>query len=353
MRWTSPQRNWWLTGIGLGGYLGWRFVRRMVGMDLKDKVVLITGGSRGLGLCLAREFARQRCRLVLCARDPRELQQAERDIASRDAAVLTIPCDVSDREQVEQMIATAIDRMGRIDILVNNASIMQVGPLETMTLEDFESALANNFWGGVYATLAVLPHFRQRRWGHLVNITSIGGKIAMPHLLPYDAAKFAMVGFSEGLHAELARENIIVTTVIPGLMRTGSPINAFFKGQSGREYSWFTLGDILPLTAISAQRAARRIVLATRRGEAEVTLSWLARFVRLTHDLFPSLTSELLTLVNRLLPDAEGASTTQSMRGSEVAWAAPKVSRIIERDAQRFNQHGGNSHTPPPEASQR
>lgn len=352
MRWTSPQRTWWLTGIGIGGYLGWRLVRRLVGMDLKDKVVLITGGSRGLGLCLAREFARQRCRLVLCARDPRELEQAERDIASRAVEVLTIPCDVSDREQVEQMIRTAIQRMGRIDILVNNASIIQVGPLESMTLEDFESALATNFWGGVYATLAVLPHFRQRHLGHIVNITSIGGKIAVPHLLPYDAAKFAMVGFSEGLRAELARENVIVTTIIPGLMRTGSPVNASFKGQAGREYAWFTLGDITPLTAMSAGRAARRIVQATRRGEAEVTLSWQARFLRMTHDLFPALTSEILTLVNRLLPDAEGAST-QAMLGSEVTAAAPRVSRIVERYAQRFNQRGGNSHAAPPEASQR
>ncbi|HEX2572433.1 MAG TPA: SDR family NAD(P)-dependent oxidoreductase [Polyangia bacterium] len=352
MRRTSPQRTWWLTGIGVGGYLGWRLVRRMVGMDLKDKVVLITGGSRGLGLCLAREFARQGCHLVLCARDARELQQAERDIASRDAQVLTLPCDVSDRAQVEEMIRTAIDRMGHIDILINNASIIQVGPVESMTLEDFERALAINFWGGVYATMAVLPHFRQRRFGHIVNITSIGGKIAVPHLLPYDAAKFAMVGFSEGLHAELAAENIVVTTVIPGLMRTGSPVNAFFKGQSGREYAWFTLGDITPLTAMSARRAARRIVLATRRGEAEVTLSWQARLLRLTHDIFPSLTSEILTFVNRLLPDAEGAGT-QEMRGSEVTGAAPKVSRIVERYAQRFNQHGGNSHAVPPEASQR
>ena len=174
----------------------------------------------------------------------------------------------------------------------------------------------------------------------------------MPHLLPYDAAKFAMVGFSEGLRTELARENIIVTTIIPGLMRTGSPVNAFFKGQSAREFSWFTLGDVTPLTAMSAQRAARRIVLATRRGEAEVTLSWQARLLRMTHDIFPALTSEILTFVNSLLPDAEGAGD-QAMLGSEVFAAAPRISRLVERYAQRFNQHGGNSHAAPPEASQR
>jgi NAD(P)-dependent dehydrogenase (short-subunit alcohol dehydrogenase family) len=329
-------------------------VRRMIGIDLEGKVVVITGGSRGLGLSLAREFARQGCKLVLCARDLRELQQAERDLASRDATVLTIPCDVSDREQVQQMIETAIERMGRIDILVNNAGIMQVGPLATMTLEDFENALGTNFWGSVYATLAVLPHFRRWRSGRIVNITSIGGKVAVPHMLPYDAAKFAIVGFSEGLRVELARENILVTTVIPGCMRTGSPLNALFKGQQEREYAWFALGDVLPVASVSATRAARRIVQATRRGEAEVTLTLLARLARLTHDLFPSLTSELLTLTSGLLPESPGdaGKSLQAVRGSELASATPAISRLVERYAQRFNQHGGNSH-PPPEASQR
>src|SRR6185503_4123757 len=120
---------------------------------------------------------------------------------------------------------------------------------------------------------AVLPEMRARREGRIVNITSIGGKISVPHLLPYSASKFALVGLSEGLRAELAKDGIVVTTICPGLMRTGSPRNATFKGQHRAEYAWFSIGDSLPVTAMSADRAARQILTACKRGEAEVVLS--------------------------------------------------------------------------------
>src|SRR5918912_3423887 len=129
-----------------------------------------------------------------------------------------------------------------------------------MTLEDFEQAMAVHFWGPLYATLAVLPQMRARRDGRIVNISSIGGKVSVPHLVPYSASKFALAGLSDGLRAELSKENVIVTTVCPGLMRTGSPRNATFKGKHRDEYAWFSISDALPLTSMSAERAARQII---------------------------------------------------------------------------------------------
>jgi NAD(P)-dependent dehydrogenase (short-subunit alcohol dehydrogenase family) len=330
-----------LLAAGAVAYLGWQLLQQLREVDLAGRVVLITGGSRGLGLLMAREFASEGCRLVICARDPQELEAAEQDLSARGAEVLALQCDVADCEQVRQTIARATERFGGIDVLVNNASVIQVGPVATMTVEDFERALAINFWGGVYATFEVLPQMRERRSGRIVNITSIGGKVAVPHLLPYDCAKFATVGFSEGMRAELAKEGITVTTIVPGLMRTGSPPNAFFKGNIEREWDLFSLSSATPLTTMSAVRAARRIVQATKRGEAEVTLTWQAKLLRLTHDLFPGATADLLGVVNRLLPDAEGP--TREVRGMELAtpFSPSTATTLMNRAARETHQYAG------------
>ena len=234
-------------------------------------MVLITGGSRGLGLALARAFAREGCRLVLCARDAQELDWAREDIAQQGAAVLPLVCDVTDRAQVNHAVEEATRHFGRVDILVNNAGQIQVGPMPTATVQDFEDALGVMFWGALYPTLAVLPQMRARRSGRIVNITSIGGKVGIPHLLPYTCAKFATMGLSEGLRAELGREGIYVTTIVPGLMRTGSHLNAEFRGQQEREYTWFSLGASLPLISMDAERAAPtdRPGNQARRGRAD------------------------------------------------------------------------------------
>ncbi|HEX8271264.1 MAG TPA: SDR family NAD(P)-dependent oxidoreductase [Longimicrobiaceae bacterium] len=330
----------WLAGGALA-LLGWRMLREMREEDIAGEVALVTGGSRGLGLLLARELAAAGCPVAICARDERELDAARADLEGRGAQVLAFRCDVSVREEVEAFVRAATERFGRVDLLVNNASILQAGPLEAMTLGDFERAMAVNFWGSVYAAFAVLPQMRARRRGRIANVTSIGGKVAIPHLLPYDCAKFAAVAFSEGLRAELAKDGIRVTTVVPGLMRTGSPMNAEMHGDPAAEFGWFSAAGGTPLTAMSAERAARRIVEAVRRGEAEVTLTWQAKLLRLTHDLFPGATADLLGVANRLLPDApeDGARVAA---GREVAdrVRSPAVP-LVERQARATHQYAG------------
>jgi len=317
MRQRRGQRQRTLLAVAGLGWLAYRVLQWGRQENLYGQVVLITGGSRGLGLALAREFARIGCRLVLAARDAQELVRARQDLAQRGAEVLTIPCDVTDQEQVRSLVDQATQRFGRVDIVVNNAGIIQVGPMSTTTVEDFANALDVMFWGTLYPTLAVLPQMRARRSGHVVNITSIGGMVSVPHLLPYTCAKFAAVGLSEGLRAELGQEGIHVTTVVPGLMRTGSYMQARFQGQQEREFTWFALGSTLPLLSMNAERAARQIVQATQRGAAECILSLPANILGRMHGLCPGTTANVLSLVNRFLPGAETAPAPSTL-GAEV-----------------------------------
>jgi NAD(P)-dependent dehydrogenase (short-subunit alcohol dehydrogenase family) len=308
-----------LAAAGVGaGLLARELVRRKREADLHGRVVFITGGSRGLGLQLAREFAREGCKVALCARDEDELERARADLSERGAIALTLRCDVSDAGQVHQAISQASGHFGGIDILVNNAGTIQVGPIQNMTVDDFENAMDVIFWGTLYPTLAVLPEMLERGAGRIVNITSIGGKVSVPHLIPYNCAKFAAVALSEGLRAELGGCGIHVLTVVPGLMRTGSYLNAFYKGKAESELAWFGPSASMPLLSISAERAARQIVRAVRRAESEQIVSLPAKLLALFHGVFPGLTAEILSLINRVLLPAPAQGGEAKQRGMEV-----------------------------------
>lgn len=295
-----------LTVAGLSAALaGWgiasRKARQAWGAALRGQVVLITGGSRGLGLQLAREFAAQGCKVAICARHAEQLEAARADLRGRGADTLIVQCDVTDRSQVEALVQKVTEHFGRIDILVNNAGSIRVGPFDSMRPEDFEDAMALMFWGPVHTTLAVLPQMRARGSGRIVNITSIGGKVSVPHLLPYSCAKFAAVAFSEGLRTEVGRDGVQVTTIVPGLMRTGSHLNAEFKGKHTHEFRWFSLAASSALTATSAERAARDIVQAARWGLPVRILSVPANLLARLHGVLPEFTIPVMTLVSEAL----------------------------------------------------
>jgi short-subunit dehydrogenase len=308
------------------------------GDDLRGRTVLITGSSRGLGLAMAEEFARHGANIMLCARDEGELMRARQQVEMLGAEVGAVTCDVSKPQQVQHMIEAARRQFGHIDILVNNASIISVGPLTTQHLEDFQEAMDINFWGTVHPTLAVLPEMLERGQGSIVNITSIGGKVSVPHLVPYNCAKFAAVGFSEGLHAELKKFGINVLTVVPGLMRTGSHVNAYFKGRHEQEFGWFAVSGTNPLLSVSARHAARRIVNATRRRQAEIIISPQAQLLARVHGAMPELVLTALALVNRLLPEADGGTHRKLGKESHSAVTRSPLTALGRRAVRRYNQ---------------
>ena len=327
-----------LAAIGIAGAaLAYRSLKPKY--KIRDKVVLITGGSRGLGLVLARELAGRGAKIAICARDRDELQRAKEDLESRGAEVFDAICDVREQGDVETMIADVRSRFGRIDVLINNAGVIQVGPLETQTQADFEDAMAVHFWGPYYAMRAVLPEMRQRGEGRIANISSIGGKIAVPHLAPYCASKFALAGLSNAMRAELAKDNIYVTSVFPGLMRTGSHINALFKGQNEKEFALFSLVNGLPLTSTSAENAAMQISDAVEKGSAELIISPQAKIAAKVSALFPSFTSEMLALTNSLLPSDGGVGRGQATGLQSTSSFSPSIlTSLVDAASYRNNE---------------
>ena len=317
-------------GLAMGAR---ELVRSRRRIDLDDRVVIITGASAGHGLVAARLAASRGARLVIAARDVGELQAAELELVrggGRD--VLAVPTDITDRDQCRRLIDRAVERHGRVDVLVNNAGVIQVGPMETMTIEDFKLALATNFWGALYCTLAVLPHMRARPFGRIVNVVSVGGKMPVPHLMPYTTSKFALSGLTKALRIELAKDGILVTGVYPSTMRTGGHTHAWVKGDKPAEYSMFALSDTLPLISTSAEHVAESLWRATCNGDAEVNVGWQAQ-VRATLDaLLPNWSADSTALLASLLPRAQG--TAPAIQGENVPGTVPELlSRMVPRQA--------------------
>ncbi len=317
-----------LGGIGLGAWAVSRLARN--DFSFAKKSVLITGGSRGLGLAIARQIAAEGGRLALLARDEEELDRACAELRELGGEAIAVPCDLRDRAQSLGAIETVINRYGAIDVLINNAGIIQIGPLDHMRPDDFEKSMQLHFWAPFNLIQQVVPHMRRAGGGRIVNISSIGGKIAVPHMAPYSASKFALIGLSDAFRAELARDGIRVTTVTPGLMRTGSHVNAQFKGKQGAEYTWFSLSATLPFAAVKAERAAAKIVAACRRGQSSLVIGLHARIGIIGNALFPSLTGEIMKLANRLLPSPVGLAGDESKSGHD-ARAEQKIPNWLGR----------------------
>jgi short-subunit dehydrogenase len=310
---------------------------------LSSKVVVITGSSRGLGLAMAEEFGRHGAKLVLCARNPVELDRARSLLLSREAVlpenIITVPADLRSAEDAQALVRRAGETFGRVDILVNNAGVITAGPIEHQPVEEFHNTMDSNFFSAVHGSLAVLPEMLSRGEGSIVNIASIGGKIAVPHMLPYTASKFALVGFSQGLNAEVRSKGVHVLTVCPGLMRTGSHLHAQFSGDAAAEYRWFSMLANLPGVAASARRAARKIVAAVASRATEIAITPQAVLGARLGQVAPEITLGAMSVMQRLLPNGKGDGAKQqgirvrdreSLAASSLGWKA----------AQRYNQLG-------------
>lgn len=314
---------------------------------MQQKIALVAGASRGLGLLVARELGLRGHRLVICARDGNELATAAQQLRSAGCEVHPWVCDVGDNAAVVDMVNGIEEELGPIDVLFTVAGIIQVGPLTELDHGHFEQALSTMLWGPINLALAVVEPMRRRGRGHIATVTSIGGMVSVPHLLPYSTAKFGAVGFSQGLRSELSGSGVKVTTIVPGLMRTGSHLKALFTGRQGAEYSWFAVGASTPVVSMDAERAARRMVQGVLAGRGMVVLTPLAKIGIRVHGVAPALTAGLLGRVGRLLPGpAQGESAT--VEGTQARLRMGPAGRRVNdlltvlgrRAARRLNQTG-------------
>lgn len=331
MRWAAA---------GVGVYMvAQALFRELTRFQVSGRVALITGGSRGLGLVLARHLGARGASVAICARSADDLEIARQDLEARGIAAMTIVADVTVSEEIDAAVRDVTARYGRLDILINNAGIIQVGPQDLMNIEDYQLAMQTNFWAQLYAMHAVIPGFIERGGGRIVNITSIGGKLALPHLLPYTASKFAAVGLSEGMHAELRKYNIVVTTVVPNLMRTGSPLNADVKGDYQKEYAWFKHADSNPLISQDPNRVAERIIRAIEYGESELTLSLSGKIATIVKGFAPGWINLLMRLADRVLPDAP-TDDPGAIKGwqAESDLSQGPISRLTDKAAKENNE---------------
>lgn len=320
-----------------GTILGAVFRRRY---SFRGKSILITGASRGLGLEIARLMAEEGAQLTIVGRNAATLDKARAELENLGARVLPIPCDVRKREEVQSAVDSSIQQYGRLDVLINNAGTIQVGPFEKMTLDDYENAMATHAWGPLYAILAAVPRMQRQGGGRIVNVSSIGGKLGVPHLLPYVMSKFALAGLSEGLATELADERIRVTTVYPGLMRTGSHVNASFKGSHRSEYAWFSTAAGFPILSINARRAARQIVEACRVGREQLVITPGARLATVGGAVAPGLVDFGLRWMKALLPAAGSIPKDIAHSGwQSQSWMSPSpLTRLADEAIERNNE---------------
>ena len=290
----------------------------MARFSYRDRIALISGGSRGLGLEIARQICASGGKVSLVARDAEELASAKTDLDRFHTEVLTLQCDLLESAQIQSAVQQTLQRFGKIDILINNAGIIEIGPVEHFQLKDFDRAMRLHFWALYILQLLIVPHMRAKGGGRIVNISSIGGRIAVPHMAAYSASKFAHAGFSDAIRAELDRDKIFVTTVTPGLMRTGSHVHAKFKGDHAAEYRWFDWSRKIPFASISAERAARKIVNACAGGRSVLIMPFSACLIIAANAVFPNLMARVMKSFNRGLPPRVSQSGNEAKAGQEI-----------------------------------
>jgi short-subunit dehydrogenase len=223
---------------------------------------------------------------------------------------------------------------GPIDVLVNNAGIMAVAPVLNQSITRFEEAMDTNFYGALNTSLCVMNTMVAQAEGTIVNIASIGGLIAVPHMLPYTASKFALVGFSRGLHSELKSKGVHVLTVCPWLMRTGSHLHASVGGKEKLEYGWFGASATMPLLSVPARVAARQIVRAAAKKKGELLISRWAVLAAKIGTNAPSLTAAALVLMNGILPAERPDSGDSQIKGRDVRGPSTVLPNALGRSAE-------------------
>ena len=273
--------------------------------------VLITGAAHGIGFCTAREFARVGAELVLTDLDEEALAEARDTLVELGATVHTRVVDVTERDRVDELARWVVDDLGGLDVLINNAGVGHMGELAETTLETWDKLLEVNLLGPLYHVYAFLPHFREKRSGHIVNISSGQAFFRLPTWAAYAAIKAALASFSEVLHFELKKHRIKVTTVYPFMVSTG-----FYDGIEGTTWGSRMSMKLLPYYSMSPEKVGRIIFKAVRRGK-RVEMVSIINSLGFYTQFIPFANQLIARSANRLLaPRVETEATRRGAGGA-------------------------------------
>ena len=336
----TPMRSSFL--LAAAGAVGLaRVLRARRRVSFTGKTAVLSGGSRGLGLLLARRLVDEGARVALLARTRADLDAAAAELG--DAAI-AVPCDVRDRAAVEAAVSDVVARFGPPSVLIHDAGVIAFGPEAHMDAGDYAESVDVHFWGALYLTEAVRPHLPRDGSARVGYVSSIGGRVAVPHLGPYSVGKHALVAYADTMRAELAGDGIAVTTVTPGLLRTGSHPNARVKGQHEKEFAWFAIGDANPLLSMDGGRAADAILDALRHGDAALTLTLPAKLAAALGGVAPGLVGQIAALATRALPAPTGPEGDRTQTGwqSESALAPSVLTALADAEVAPNNELRGH-----------
>lgn len=247
-------------------------------MKLKDKVVVITGASSGIGKELAFQFAAKGAKVVLAARNSAALNESAAKIEQDGGVALAIATDVTKRAEVDYLVSQTVKKFGRIDIFINNAGVTHRSvPAAELREEEVKTVMDTNFTSGLYSLWAVVPHMEKSGGGQLVFVSSVVGKRGIPRNAIYCASKFALQGFTESIRLELKRKNIRVINVCPPGVNT-----PFYENNQRGDKRTFFLQPV--------QKIARLIVRASEKEQRDVLLTWNSKALHYANVFFPRLT---------------------------------------------------------------
>lgn len=244
---------------------------------MKDKVVIVTGASSGIGKATAIRFAEAGAKLVIAARSIEKLKETEKEIINLGTEVLIQSTDVAKEEDCKRLIDATVEKFGRIDVLINNAGISMRALLEEMDLSVIKNVMDINFWGAVYCSKFALPHLLKQK-GSIVGVSSIAGYVGLPARCGYSASKFAMHGFLESVRTENLEKGLHVLIACPGftasnIRNTALTADGSAQGKSPREEGkMMTAGEVGNCLFIAVKKRKQKIVLTTE-GKLAVFLS--------------------------------------------------------------------------------
>lgn len=251
-------------------------------MDFKNKIVLITGASSGIGKQTAIEFAKRGANLILVARRKDILESVADELKKFHVPILVCQCDVSNKEQVKEMSKTVLEKFDTVDILVNNAGFAIYGSVSELSIDEIESQMETNYFGMVYCVKNFLPAMLEKKSGHIVNVASVAASFGLPGIASYCASKFAMLGFSEGLKHELKNTGIGITVVSPIMVKT-----AFFDHPSFKKMPKFSL-------SLNPKSVANAILKASNSPRLEIITPSVVRGAVWFKNTFPYLVNPIL-----------------------------------------------------------